>query len=348
MRELYTRLKHRVDVTVVTGNFPGAQNETIDSIRYLRLGARKPYWWSRLTYARAANVLSRRGSYDAAVFDFSGYTPIFLPRNRPAGITIHHLSSPTASKRWGRVLSRGLGSLERGMIRRAGRISATSESARQAANEIAPGIPVDMVSAGVPPGLFQITRRPQNFLLYFGRLDVFHKGIDTLLEAIAILAKRRPGVELRIAGRGAADRISALVEKSQLGSNVRVLGAVSDAERDELFSTAAIQIMPSRFEGFGLAAAEAMAAGVPLIATNVGSLPEVVDPPRGGRLVPASDPAALATAIENLLADANARERLSESARASARRFDWDTVAEAHLRFLRNIAMGPASGSVAT
>ena len=234
------------------------------------------------------------------------------------------------------------------MIRRAGRISATSESARQAANEIAPGIPVDMVSAGVPPGLFQITRRPQNFLLYFGRLDVFHKGIDTLLEAIAILAKRRPGVELRIAGRGAADRISALVEKSQLGSNVRVLGAVSDAERDELFSTAAIQIMPSRFEGFGLAAAEAMAAGVPLIATNVGSLPEVVDPPRGGRLVPASDPAALATAIENLLADANARERLSESARASARRFDWDTVAEAHLRFLRNIAMGPASGSVAT
>ena len=340
VRELYIRLKDRVDVTVVTGNFPGAQDETIDSIRYVRLGARNPYWWSRLTYARAANALLRRGNYHAEVFDFSGYTPIFLPKNRPAGITIHHLTSPTASKRWGRVLSRGLGSLERAMIRRASRISATSQSARRAANEIAPAIPVEMVSAGVPPGLFQIKRRPQDFLLYFGRLDVFHKGIDTLLEAIALVAKRLPGIELRIAGRGPAEKISALVEAAGLANNVRVLGAVSDAERDELLATAAIQIMPSRFEGFGLAAAEAMAAGVPLIAADVGSLPEVVDPPRGGRLVPASDPVALASAIEDLLADHDARALLSESARRSARRFDWDAVAEAHMRFLSNIANG--------
>jgi phosphatidylinositol alpha-mannosyltransferase len=197
-----------------------------------------------------------------------------------------------------------------------------------------------MVSAGVPAGLFHIKRRPQNFLLYFGRLDVFHKGIDTLLEAIAMIATRLPSIELRIAGRGPVDRISALVDTAGLANNVRVLGAVSDAERDELLATAAIQIMPSRFEGFGLAAAEAMAAGVPLIATDVGSLPEVLDPPRGGRLVPASDPVALASAIEDLLADDDARALLSESARRSARRFDWDAVAEAHMRFLSNIAKG--------
>ena len=105
-----------------------------------------------------------------------------------------------------------------------------------------------------------------------------------------------------------------------------------------LFAKAAIQLMPSRFEGFGLAAAEAMAAGVPLIASSVGSLPEVVDAPRGGILVPANDPQALADAARRLLDDPEKRRDLSLSARESARRFSWSAVADAHLQFIRNIA----------
>ncbi len=324
---------------MVTGNYPGARDEESSGIRYLRLGAERPYWWSRLTYARAANSMIRSASYDAALFDFSGYTPLFLPPGRPTGIVLHHLTSPTAHMRWGAFLSRRLSSLEAAMIRRASRISATSESSRDAANLIAPSTPVDMVSAGVPAGLFSIERRPQSFLLYFGRLDIFHKGIDTLLEAIAIMAKKRPDIELRIAGRGSmGDRIIAMINGLGIAKNVRLLGAVSDAERDELLATAAIQLMPSRFEGFGLAAAEAMAAGVPLIAARVGSLPEVVDSPNGGVLIPPSDPAALAAAAEKLLDDPASRDALSRSARESARRFSWDAVAEAHFDFIQNIA----------
>lgn len=324
---------------MVTGNYPGARDEESSGIRYLRLGAERPYWWSRLTYARAANSMIRSASYDAALFDFSGYTPLFLPPARPTGIVLHHLTSPTAHMRWGAFLSRRLGSLEAAMIRRASRISATSESSRAAANLIVPSTPVDMVSAGVPAGLFSIERRPQSFLLYFGRLDIFHKGIDTLLEAIAIMAKKRPDIELRIAGRGSmGDRIIAMINGLGIAKNVRLLGAVSDAERDELLARAAIQLMPSRFEGFGLAAAEAMAAGVPLIAAAVGSLPEVVDSPNGGVLIPPSDPAALAAAAEKLLDDPASRDALSRSARESARRFSWDAVAEAHFDFIQNIA----------
>lgn len=340
-QEIYRRLVPQLDVTVVTGNYPGARNEEVYNVPYIRLGTQQPYWLSRLTYARAANSMIRAASYDAALFDFSGYTPLFLPEARPTGVVLHHLTSPTAHMRWGGVLSRGLAALERTMIRRASRISATSESSREAAQLIAPATPVEMVSAGVPSGLFEIQRRPETFLLYFGRLDIFHKGIDTLLEAIAILARRRPGIELRIAGRGSSgDRITAMINGLGIASNVRLLGAVSDAERDELLATAAVQLMPSRFEGFGLAAAEAMAAGVPLIAAAVGSLPEVVDAPNGGVLIPPSDPEALATATERLLDDEAARESLSVSARNSARRFSWDSVADAHLRFIHNVAAG--------
>jgi glycosyltransferase involved in cell wall biosynthesis len=232
-----------------------------------------------------------------------------------------------------------IAALEREMIPRASRISATSNAARSAAIAIAPHTPIDMIGAGVSPTLFDIVRRPEEFLLYFGRLDVFHKGIDTLLEAVAIVAKRRRGIQLRIAGRGGStDRIAALAQSLGIAANVRILGPVADTVRDELFATAAIQIMPSRFEGFGLAAAEAMAAGVPLIAASSGSLPEVVDAPRGAWLVPANDPIALAAAVDNLLDDSLARENLSRTARQSARRFDWNRVAEKHLRFVQTIA----------
>jgi glycosyltransferase involved in cell wall biosynthesis len=339
VRELYSRLQKQVDVTVVTGSYPGAKNGVNGGVNYVRLGTRSPYWLSRISYAAAANRMIRSANYDAALFDFSGYTPLFLPGARNVGVVLHHMTSPTAAGRWGSIPARGLGRLERSMLRRAKVISATSDAARDAARETAPGTPIHMVSAGVPPNLFNIERKPESFILYFGRLDVFHKGIDVLLDAVKALVGRRPDVDLRIEGRGsAASNITAMIEALGISANVRVLGAVSDEERDHLLSTAAIQVMPSRFEGFGLAAAEAMAAGVPLIATRVGSLPEVVDEPRGGVLVESGDPAALADAIDRLLSDSERRAALSASARESARRFDWSRVADDHLRFLKHVA----------
>lgn len=337
--ELYRHLAGRVDVTVATGSYPGARDEVVDGVRYVRLGAASPYAWSRLSYAAAANRLLRTAAYDAAVFDFSTYTPIFVPVDRPAGITVHHVSGPTAGERWGPVLARGIGRLERAMIGRARRLSATSAATRELLATLAPHIPVDMVYAGVPDELFALPRQEEGYLLYFGRLDVFQKGLDTLLEAVAILARERPTVELRIAGRGKdTERVREMVATLGIDSNVRMLGAVSEDERQRLFAGAQVQLMPSRFEGFGMVAAEAMAAGVPLVAAAAGSLPEVVDAPRGGVLVPPGDPAALAAAVAALLDDPGRRAALAQGARASAERFRWKAVARDHLHFLHRIA----------
>jgi glycosyltransferase involved in cell wall biosynthesis len=339
--ELYRHLSGEVDATVATGNYPGARDQTIEGVRYLRLGAAGPYAWSRLTYARAANALLRSAAYDAAVFDFSTYTPVFVPAGRSAGITVHHVSGPTARERWGPLLAPAIGRLETAMIRRAVRLSATSLATRDLLRTIAPDVPIDMVYAGVPDELFDLPRRPENFLLYFGRLDVFQKGLDTLLEAFALLVRDRPALELRIAGRGKdAARVAAMARDLGIDGHVVMMGAVSEAERQALFAGAAVQLMPSRFEGFGMVAAEAMAAGVPLVAAAAGSLPEVVDAPRGGLTVPAGDARALARATARLLDAPAEREALSVSARASAERFRWGAVAADHLRFLHRIAEG--------
>ena len=336
--ELYRRLADRVDATVATGNYPGAKDETVDGVRYVRLGARGPYAWSRLTYARAANALLRRADFDAAVFDFSTYTPIFMPRGRPCGITVHHITGPTAKARWGPALGPAIGRVERAMLRRARRISATSTATYELLRGIVdPSVGIDMVYAGVPDELFELPRAPEDYLLYFGRLDVFQKGLDTLLEAVALLVRDRPNLELRMAGRGKdAERVRQMARELGIERNVKLLGAVDEAERQRLFTGAAVELMPSRFEGFGMVAAEAMAAGVPLVAAAAGSLPEVVGD--GGVLVPAGDAPALAAAAARLLDDAAAREALSAAARLSAERFRWGKVADRHFHFLQNVA----------
>jgi glycosyltransferase involved in cell wall biosynthesis len=338
--EIYRRLAGRVDATVVTGNYPGARDSVREGVLYRHLGAGSPYAWSRLSYARAVNALIRNAEYDAAVFDFSTYTPVFVPRDRPTGITVHHVSGPTAAARWGPVLGRAISILERKMIRRAGWFSATSRATLEELREIAgPDVGIDLVYAGVPDELFDLRRGPADFVLYFGRLDVFQKGLDILLEAYGLLAREREVPDLVLAGRGKdEERVRSMAHSLGIGGRVRLLGAVSDEKRRALFAGAVLQVMPSRFEGFGMVAAEAMAAGVPLIAAAAGSLPEVVDAPAGGVLVAPGDSRALADALAGLLDNPAQRDALSRSARASAERFRWGAVAEDHLRFLYHVA----------
>lgn len=339
LQELYRRLAQRVEVTIATGSFPGARDEVVDGVRYRRLGAAAPYAWSRLSYARAAGALLRGADYDVAVFDFSVYTPLRWPLDRPVGLTVHHLTGPTARERWGPLVGGAIAARERRELRRARCISVTSRVTERQIREIVPPSTILVpVAAGVPDELFELPRREEEYLLYFGRIDWFQKGIDTLLRGFSLLAERRPGVELRVAGRGKdLDRARAFAAELGIAERVRFLGAVPGAERDRLFAGARVLLMPSRFEGFGMVAAEAMAAGVPLVAAAAGSLPEVVGGPDGGRLVPPDDPAALAAAVESLLADDAARHALSRTARLSAERFRWDAVARQHLEFLDRI-----------
>ena len=336
--EIYRRLTSDVAATVVTGSFPGARDEVVDGVRYMRVGARTPYAWSRLSYARAATRLLRRAKYDAAVFDFSTYTPLMLPADRPVGVTVHHAASEGARERWGPLASFALDRVERSILRPVRWFTATTPSTLAWLEpRLSSGAQTMIVEAGVPDELFTLERRPENYVLYFGRLDVAHKGLDTLLAAMAILARDRPDVSLRIAGRGRdSARLHAMVRALGLERHVRILGPVPEAERQALFAGALVVVMPSRFEGFGLVAAEAMAAGIPLVASEIGALRDVVG--TGGVLVPPDDAPALANAVAALLDDAGARERMSLAARSAADRFRWDRVAAQHLAFLRRLA----------
>jgi glycosyltransferase involved in cell wall biosynthesis len=147
------------------------------------------------------------------------------------------------------------------------------------------------------------------------------KGIDTAIEAAALA-----GVPLRVAGEGpAASELAQLAERT--GAPVEFTGRLERASLERELAGAAMLLMPSRYHEFaGFSALEAMAAGVPVVASNLGALPELVG---AERCVPPNDPAALAARMTALWEDAELRRAEGDAliARARASHGESDYVA---------------------
>ena len=147
-------------------------------------------------------------------------------------------------------------------------------------------------------------------LLALGSLNR-RKGFDVLIESLATLAQRNQHPQLWIGGDGPEkNALQMLTQERGLENHVRFLGQSDQVAA--LLQVADIVVMPSRAEGLGIAALEAMAAGRPLIASRVGGLAESIIHEQSGLLVPPEDPDSLADAIERLLKDSDLRTHLNE------------------------------------
>ena len=146
-----------------------------------------------------------------------------------------------------------------------------------------------------------------------GRLSE-EKGVETLLAAMRELAASHPGLHLVLAGDGPLRaKAQRYIDRHLPAGRVRLLGYVSDVRG--VLSAADLLAMPSRWEGFGLSAAEAMAAELPVVASDVPGLRDLVVDGQTGLLIPADNPAALADALRTLSGDAELRLRLGQAGR---------------------------------
>ena len=178
--------------------------------------------------------------------------------------------------------------------------------------------------------------------------DVSMKGLAYLLEGLAKLRTERPDAELVVIGALRPDSpLRPLVERLGLAGAVRFVSGVSDERLVELYAEAEVAVVPSLYEGFSLPAIEAMACGVPLVATTGGALPEVV----GGDgttavLVSPGDAGALAAAIAGLLDDPRRRARLGQAGRARVlERYTWRVTAEATVAQYREVMAARAAAA---
>ncbi|HEV2954918.1 MAG TPA: glycosyltransferase family 4 protein [Xanthobacteraceae bacterium] len=171
-------------------------------------------------------------------------------------------------------------------------------------------------------------------LLAVGAL-VPRKAYDVLIAALATLADLP--WRLTIAGDrtrdpATAQQLKADIARAGLAERITFTGAVPDAQLDALYDGADLFVLPSRYEGYGMGFAGAIARGLPVIGTDAGAIPEVV-PADAGILVPPDNVSALAAALYRLITDARERGRLAVAARAAAAKLP--TWAESAVLFAR-------------
>lgn len=164
------------------------------------------------------------------------------------------------------------------------------------------------------------------------------KDLPTLVRAFDLVAAKDPDVRLILAGPDAwgASDLDAVLAASPYRSRIERTGWVTDSRRASLLRSATVLAYPSLYEGFGLPPLEAMAAGVPVIATRAGSLPEVVG--EAARLVPPRDPDALAATLLDVLTDDGERAALAARGRARAAQFTWQRCARGLLDLYQRAA----------
>ena len=156
-----------------------------------------------------------------------------------------------------------------------------------------------------------------------------HKDLPTLLNAFGILAPSFPDLNLVLVGPEPAGYLQTQLKRvpTDISRRVSFTGLVSDGELRALYARATVFVCPSRYEGFGLPALEAMALGAPVICADAASLPEVTGD--AGLLFPTGEPGVLATTLAHVLRDPVQRHSLTAAGRKRAAHFSWARTAAA-------------------
>lgn len=155
------------------------------------------------------------------------------------------------------------------------------------------------------------------------------KGFDVLIESFRKVRQRHPAAVLEIAGDGSErGRLRQQVEQYRLAGSVVFVGMLGGAAKQRFLDRASLFVSASRREPFSNANLEALAAGLPMVATAVGGNREIVESNVNGLLVPPEDPSALATAICDLLGDSGLRSRMGAASRAKAAEYSWSHITD--------------------
>jgi glycosyltransferase involved in cell wall biosynthesis len=216
-------------------------------------------------------------------------------------------------ERCGPMVQRFLASL----YRNARTVIALSDEWKRAIEEVVPDARVVVVPnpIEVPPTAAPLDGPPT--VLYLGVVKEA-KGVYDLLRAWPAVRAAHPEARLVFGGSGELDRARALAVELDVAESLDLPGWTTGRAKDALLQRATVFILPSHFEALPMAVLEAMAAGLPVVATRVGGIPDAIDHGRDGLLIPPHDPVAIADRLCELLADSARRRELGAAARTRA------------------------------
>jgi glycosyltransferase involved in cell wall biosynthesis len=260
--------------------------------------------------------------------------PLLMPARHAARVvTIHDLFFLSHPERTRAEIRRDYADLAASHARRAEAVITSTAHARSLVSNTF-GVPLDhiYVCPPGPPVWRTLGTRPNvphgGNILFVGTLEP-RKNLGILLDAYEALLERLPNAPPLVLAGHARPEAAAWLERLQrapLAGRARHLGYVADEQQEQLYAAARVLVLPSLDEGFGLPALAAMSAGVPVVASNRGALPEVVG--TGGTLIEPTRADELAHALERLITDDDWAARQGEAGLERARAFNWAGAAK--------------------
>jgi glycosyltransferase involved in cell wall biosynthesis len=336
----------------VCRGYPGARTHVTDGVRYEHIGpgflARGPrsaaigYF---LTLPFVVRRLVARHRPDVIVEDFGApVSTIGIGRftRRPVVGVVQWLNAADKARQYRLPFK----IVEDFGLRAHRRLIAVSDDLAADLRRRVPHAHVTVIRNGVDDAAFGPLPPPPDGMrpgdiAYLGRLEIAQKGLDLLLEAYASIAAETEA-HLVIAGDGPDRRaLEQQVRRAGIEDGVRFIGRLDGPARLALLKAASVTAMPSRFETFGIVAAESAAVGTPIVAFDIPALRELVRPGETGIVVPPWGAPAFGRALLHLASDTAARDRLVEGCLALGSSLRWSSAADATLRTLRE-ATDPA------
>lgn len=336
--EVNSRLAEEFDVTVVSARFPGCRTQTRGGVTYTHAGWSDAYAPAVMSYFAVQTRLVQRYRPDLVVEDFGAPISTWgLPRTTrvPVVGVVQWLFARDKARQYRLPLR----AVEDAGLRAHRTLVAVSDDLGAELRTRNPAATVHVVHNGLPADAFVTPPGPdRRHVRYLGRLEDAQKGVGLLLDAWAraVRAGRVPaGTELQLGGSG-PDEAALVAAARRLGvdDSVRFVGPVRADRRFAWLADAALVAMPSRYETFGMVAAESLAVRTPVVAFDIACLRSLVDD-RTGRTVPAFDVDAYAAALGDLLADPDGRDRLGAAGRDRVGPLTWDAAAQAQAAVYR-------------
>jgi amino acid adenylation domain-containing protein len=326
--EINRRLADRYDITVVCARYRGCRPRVEDGVHYVHSGvAGGGDFLERLAYFATIPLSLLRYRSDLVVEDFGApFSSVAVPwmTRRPVIGVVQWLFAVEKSKQYHLPFAM----VESIGVRSHRRLVAVSDDLGAVLAGRNPAAEVTVVANGLDSGAFATYEVPRRGIGYLGRLEIAQKGLDLLLESYARVAGS-VDQDLYLAGDGPDRRVLAeMTERLGIAERVHFVGRVPADERFEWLAGCDLVAMPSRYETFGMVAAEALAVRTPVVAFDIPCLRALVDDSVGARVAPFSVEE-FACALESMAASARKRRRLGEGGPARVAKLNWDELADA-------------------
>jgi len=343
--QIYKRIKERHDITLLCKKYPGANDGEIEGLKHIFEGAEsESLTKTLLSYAYHASRFVKRHSheYDIIVEDFSPAIPTFLPTftKKPIILQVQGYTGNLYFRKYNPFYALVLSIMELMRPRFYDNfIFVTSETIKNFSLGV--GKHIAVISNGILPELLDIPPREGKHILYLGRIDIYGKGLDILIDAYKRFFASFPDIKLVIAGNGRdRERFKAKLTKlpEDIRNNIEMPGWIFGDKKRNLLSKALFVVLPSRHECQSIVALEAMGSEKAVVVSDIPEFNFVIEH-GAGISFRTGDALSLARSMTDLTVS-NKMEVMGKRGRDWVKDHTWDKMALDFESFLLQVLDG--------